>query len=102
MGNNWKNIMDMIEYPREGILSKDLFRSDKDNISLFCMAKGAAMEDHTSTKEGTVHVLEGEGTFNLEGEEIAMKPGVVIFMEKNVIHNLKAEENMSFLLTLHA
>jgi nitric oxide dioxygenase len=92
----------MIEYPEEGILSKELFKTDTDNVSLFCMASGSAMEDHTSTKAGTVHVLEGKGVFNLEGKEMEMKPGVVIFMEKNAIHNLKAEENLSFLLTLHA
>ncbi len=51
---------------------------------------------------GTVHVLEGEGTFSLEGEDIEMKPGVVIFMEKNAVHSLKAHKNTCFLLTLHS
>ena len=52
-------------------------------------------------KKGFVYVIEGKGTFVLEGEEIKMEPGVVIFMDANAKHSLKAEENTSFLLSLN-
>lgn len=97
----WKNIIRHIEYPQEGILSKDIFKTEIMDISLFNMAKGAEMSKHTSTKEGFVYVLEGNGTFNLEGTEIKMEKGVMIYMKKNAVHSLKAEENTSFILELH-
>ncbi len=96
-----KNVSGMVEYPKEGILSMDLFRSKSSNTSLFCMAAGSEMEDHTSTKEGIVHIIEGKGTFVLEGKEIPMLPGTVIRMEKNAVHRLSAEENTCFMLHLH-
>ena len=95
-----KNVLDQIEYPKEGILSKDIIDEDEFNVSLFIMAKNSNMSDHTSTKKGTVYVLEGKGTFNLEGKEIEMKPGVLIYMKKNAVHSLKSEENTCFILTL--
>jgi len=101
MGFNMnKNINEMIEYPQEGILSKDIVKSDKLDITLFCMAAGKEISEHTSTKQGTVQVIEGKGSFNLEGEEIEMLPGTIIFMKESAKHSLKAEENTSFILTL--
>lgn len=94
------NINKMIEYPKEGILSKEIFKNNKQEITLFCMAKGTEIDEHTSTKQGFVYVIEGKGIFNLEGKEIEMKPGVFIFMKNNAKHSLKAEKNTSFILNL--
>lgn len=95
-----KNIKKLIEYPQEGILNKEIFKDEKTDISLFCMAKGKEISPHTSTKAGIVYVLEGEGVFNLEGKDIQMQKGVIIHMNENAVHSLKAEQNTSFLLIL--
>lgn len=90
----------MIEYPREGILSKDILKNKSMNITLFCMAKDSELSEHTSTRSGTVYVIEGNGIFNLEGKNIEMNKGVIIQMNENAVHSLKAKENTSFILTL--
>ena len=95
-----KNIKEMIEYPLEGILSKEVVKNDKIEVSLFCMAKGTEISEHTSTKQGFVYVLEGKGIFNLEGKDIKMMPGVFIFMKARAVHALKAEESIAFILVL--
>ena len=95
-----KNINKLIEYPSEGILSKEIIKTEKLTADLFCMAKGTNISEHTSTKQGFVQVLEGDGIFNLEGKDIQMKKGVFIFMNENAKHSLKANENTSFILTL--
>ncbi|MDO8667716.1 MAG: cupin domain-containing protein [bacterium] len=95
-----KKISELIEYPKEGILSKDIVKNDKLNITLFCMAKGTEISEHTSTKPGYVYVVEGRGNFNLLGEDIPMSKGVLIYMKENSIHSLRADENTSFILTL--
>ncbi|MFH1391174.1 MAG: cupin domain-containing protein [Candidatus Diapherotrites archaeon] len=97
---NYKNIEKLIQYSEGGITSKELFKNNKINSTLFCMAKGTKLSEHTSTKEGFIFVLEGKGTFNLEGKEIVMLPGVIISMKQNALHSLKAEENTSFMLLL--
>lgn len=95
-----EKINELIEYPKEGILSKEIVKNDKLNITLFCMAKGTDISEHTSTKQGFVYVIEGEGIFNLKGKEITMSSGVFIYMKEDAIHSLKANENTSFLLVL--
>ena len=95
-----KDINKMIEYPEEGILSKEIVKNNKFDVTLFCMAKGKAISEHTSTKQGFIYVLEGKGVFNLMGEKIIIMSGVFIYMNANDLHSLKAEENTAFLLTL--
>ena len=96
-----KNIKKLIEYPNEGILSKEILKNDKIDVTLFCMAAGTEIDDHTSTRSGFVSVVDGKGTFNLEGEDIEMVNGVFIPMAENAVHNLKAKDNTSFVLVLN-
>jgi len=95
-----KNIQEMIEYPEEGIISKKIIKTEKLDSTLFCMAKSMEISNHTTAKEGFVYVIEGKGIFNLKGNEIKMLPGILIPLDKGVLHSLKAEENTSFLLNL--
>jgi quercetin dioxygenase-like cupin family protein len=43
--------------------------------------------------------LEGKGTFNLEGED-PYETRESIFIEKNAVHSLRADENAAFILSL--
>lgn len=100
MNNINEKIIDLIEYPQKGILSKDIVKNNKLNVTLFCMAEGTEISKHTSTKQGFVYVIEGSGVFNLEGKNIRMLPGMFIYMKKNAIHSLNADKNTSFILVL--
>ena len=95
-----KNIKKLIEYPKKGIISKKIIKEKNLDISLFCMAKNTEISKHTTTRKAIVYVIEGKGIFNLKGKEIQMLPGVFIYMDKNAIHSLKANENTSFILYL--
>lgn len=94
-----QNIKKLIAYSSGGITSKALAKG-RINVTLFCMAAGTEIGDHTSTKEGFVYVLEGEGTFVLKGRKIEMRPGIFFPMNKNAVHSLTAEKDTSFLLSL--
>jgi nitric oxide dioxygenase len=100
MNDSWKNISELIGYSEGGILSKEMVKSENGGVTLFSMAKNTEISEHTSTKEGLVYIIEGEGVFSLEGKDIAMRPGVSIFLKKSVRHSIKAKENTSFLLFL--
>ena len=98
--NIYKDLEKMMEFPREGIFSKVLVKTDISNHTLMCLAKGSDISEHTSTREAAETVLKGKGTFVLNGSKIKMKPGVFIFMPKNAPHSLSADENLAILLSL--
>jgi len=100
MKNSWKDVKGLIDYSDDGILSKVVSKDGGSDITLFCMAKNTEISSHTTTKKAIVYVIEGDGVFNLEGEDILMQPGVLITMDRDAVHSLRAKEDTSFLLIL--
>lgn len=93
-------LREQIEYPSSGILSKVLFKDRACQYTLFCLAANTEISEHTSSRNATVNVIEGRGMLNLSGQDIALEPGVFVFMPANAPHALTAAENLTFLLTL--
>jgi quercetin dioxygenase-like cupin family protein len=90
----------LMQFPSEGIFSKVLVKTETMNCTLMCLAQGTDIDTHTSTKQGCVQVLQGRGQFNLNGQKIALTPGILIYMPANAPHSLQASENLAFLLYL--
>lgn len=93
-------LQERIEYSAGGVLSKVLLKDNTCQYTLFCLAAGTTISEHTSTHNAVIHVIEGRGILTLDGEEIQLEPGIFVFMRANAPHALQAEENLSFLLTL--
>lgn len=91
-----------MEFPKEGIFSKVLVKTETSNYTLMCLAKGTDISEHTSTREAAVTVLKGKGIFVLGGKKIRMSPGVFIFMPAGAPHSLSADKdsNLAILLSL--
>lgn len=94
------NLQDLIEYPSSGILSKVLLKDNNSQHSLFCLAAGTEIDEHTSTRNAVITVVEGTGNLNLEGKNITLTPGIFVFMPANAPHAVQAQENLTFTLTL--
>lgn len=93
-------LREQIEYPHAGVLSKVLLKDQACQYTLFCLAASTEISEHTSTRNATINVIEGQGLLTLLGQDIALEPGVFVFMPANAPHALKSEENLAFLLTL--
>lgn len=93
-------LQNQIEYPEKGVLSKVLFRDNSCQYTLFCLARGTDIAEHTSARNATVNVIEGTGTLILEGTAITLQPGVFVLMPAHAPHALQADTNLAFLLTL--
>ncbi len=93
-------LKDKIEYAETGVLSKVLVKLPYCQYTLFCLAAGTDISEHTSTRNAVVQVIEGRGILTLEGQDILLESGVFVFMPANAPHALQAQENLAFLLTL--
>lgn len=94
------NLKDKIEYPKAGILSQVLTQDAHSQYTLFCLPAGTSIAEHTSTRNATIHVLEGQGQLTLDGHNISLEPNVFVLMPANAPHALQAKENLAFLLVL--
>lgn len=94
------NLDELIEFPKEGILSKTIHESASGEADLFMLPKGGKISGHTSSRDAAVMILRGEGEFMLGDQWYKVKPGDWFFMEAGLIHALSATEDLAFLLTL--
>ena len=90
----------MIEFPRDGIVSKTVLKTTGKDITLFCMSTGQLMSSHTSSYPAIIHVLQGKGEVTLAKKKYEAKPNVWFYMPSDLPHAIRATENLVFLLTL--
>ncbi|MCG8430068.1 MAG: cupin domain-containing protein [Candidatus Omnitrophica bacterium] len=96
-----EDLSKIMEFPRRGVFSRVLVKSGAANCTLMCLARGSDISEHTSTRDASVTVLKGEGTFVLGDREIKLAPGVFIFMPAHTPHSLSASDDLAILLSLY-
>lgn len=64
------------------------------------LKEGLVMKEHKAPFPIIVHVLEGSIDFGVEGKKNRMEKGAIIALEKNVPHDLSANEDSIVRLTL--
>ena len=96
----FKNLEDMIEFAKDGIVSKTVAEVEGNEVSLFCMAAGQQLSTHSASFPAIIHVLQGKGEIKLGKEAYEAKSNSWFGMPKNLPHAVKATENLVFLLTL--
>jgi quercetin dioxygenase-like cupin family protein len=90
----------IIEFAREGIVSKTVAKKAGNETSLFCMSTGQELSTHTASFPAIIHVIKGKGQITLGKQSYEAKPNGWFYMPKGLPHSLHSTENLVFLLTL--
>jgi len=91
---------DMIEFAKDGIVSKTILKAADKEVSLFCMSAGQMLSSHTSSFPAIIHVLHGKGEVTLANKKYEAKSNAWFCMPANLPHAVQATEDLVFLLTL--
>lgn len=95
-----KNLLQMSEMPKEGILSISVEDNENYKVVLFMMPAGQYLSPHTSTMPATVYVIGGVADFVLGDKTHEVKQGDFFYMPPNFNHAIKSKEDFIFLLHL--
>ncbi len=90
----------MIEFAKDGIVSKTLIKTNGREVSLFCMSAGQTISTHRASSPAIVHVIQGQGDIALSNKTYHAKPNDWFYMPAQLPHSVRANENLVFLLTL--
>ncbi len=101
MPHKIKNLTEMIQMPKEGILSIPIEDNEHYKVVLFLMPAGQYISPHTSTMPATVYVIQGTADFTLGEEAHEVKPGDHFYMPPNFNHAIRAKDDFVFLLNLN-
>jgi quercetin dioxygenase-like cupin family protein len=95
-----ENLLNELEIPKDGTLSRTLHRDDRVKIVLFGFAGGQELSQHTASVPAIIEILSGEARVTLDGEEKELSRGSWVFMEANLPHAVYAKSDVVMLLTM--
>jgi quercetin dioxygenase-like cupin family protein len=93
------NLRELADYTKPGVTRKPLVKDEQTSFSLLCLTAGTKISEHTVPRPVSVTVIEGRGVLTLGEREIALQPGVFVYMPAKTPHALQASENLAFLHT---
>lgn len=93
-------LKNLIEYQKDSIVSRTLIEKIEGSVTLFSFDAGQSLKEHTTPFDSLVYLIEGEGTFVIEGEEHVLKEGEMIIMPPNIPHAIDAIKKLKFLLIM--
>jgi len=95
-----ENLLNELEIPKDGTLSRTLHRDDRVKVVLFGFAGGQELSQHTASVPAMIEILSGEARVTLDGEEKELSKGSWVFMEANLPHAVYAKSDVVMLLTM--
>ena len=96
----YSDLEGMVEFAKDGIVSKTLAKTSSTEVSLFCISAGQSISTHRSSFPATIHVVQGCGEITLANKAHQAKPNAWSYMPAQLPHAIEATDNLVFLLTL--
>lgn len=94
------NLEQMIDYSEEGVVSKQVLKTESGNITLFSFDEGQGLTEHTSPFNAVVYILDGEADIFIDRKLNKVSSGETIIIPANSIHALQAAKRFKMLLIM--
>ena len=94
------NFNDLIEYAAGGVVSKQVIKAEKGNVTLFAFDTGQGLSEHSAPYDALVQVTEGTAAIFIGGKSFELKACESIIMPANIPHALKATTAFKMILTM--
>jgi quercetin dioxygenase-like cupin family protein len=95
-----KALASLVDYQSDSIVSRMLISKPQGNVTLFALAEGQTIAEHTTPYDAMVNVIEGEAEIVISGKTYNLAAGDVLIMPANDPHALKAQKSFKMLLTM--
>jgi len=89
-----------IDYTEAGIVSKQVIKNEKGNVTLFSFSEGEGLSEHTAPFDALVQVIDGQVTIKIGGEDFLLTTGDSIVMPANISHALQSITSFKMILTM--
>lgn len=93
-------ILDEVQVPEQGILSRTLHNDDYLKLVIFGFSAGHELSAHTAPMPATIQILQGRARVTLGEETRMLEAGSFIYMPPHLNHAIVAETPLVMLLSL--
>jgi quercetin dioxygenase-like cupin family protein len=94
------NLVDQVQVPDNGILSKTLQNDERTKLVLFGFAPGQELSAHTAPFPATLVFLKGDATLQLGADILDAHTGTFAYMPPLLEHGIRAKTEVVMLLTM--
>ncbi len=94
------NLKSLTEYQDGAIVSKEIFKKETGNVTLFAFDQDQGLSEHTAPFDAMVCILDGTAEIIITGQSHQVKEGEMIIMPADVPHALKANERFKMMLVM--
>jgi len=95
-----ENLLNAVEIPQDGTLSRTIYRDDNVKIVLFGFSGGQELSQHTAAVPAIIEILQGDARVTLDEEEKELSAGSWVYMEAKLPHAIYARTDVVMLLTM--
>ena len=95
-----QSLLNLIDYQDNSIVSKEILKKDKGNVTLFAFDKRQGLSEHTAPFDALVYILDGKVEIVISGETHIVATGEMIIMPANKPHALNAVDCSKILLVM--
>jgi quercetin dioxygenase-like cupin family protein len=85
---------------RHGRSARTLVKEGPLRLTLIALAAGGNLPPHRTEGPVTIHLMEGDVTFDAAGQEYSLVPGEVLVLAAGVQHGARSSAGCTFLLTV--
>jgi len=93
-------IAESVAYSTQSVVSRQVLKNEKGNITLFAFDKGEGLSEHTAPFDAMVYLLDGKAGITIGGKLHMLEAGEAIIMPANIPHALKAMERFKMMLVM--
>jgi quercetin dioxygenase-like cupin family protein len=94
------NFAEIIDFQSGAVVSMQVMKNEKGNVSLFAFDAGQGLSEHTAPFDALVQVIEGLALVSIGGNPHQVHAGQSIIMPANVPHALHATQPFKMILTM--
>ena len=95
-----QNLLQQVQIPKDGTLSRTIHRNDNVKIVIFGFAGGQELSQHTASAPAIIQILQGDARVTLDAEEKELSAGSWVYMDANLPHAIYARTDVVMLLTI--
>jgi quercetin dioxygenase-like cupin family protein len=89
-----------VQIPKDGTLSRTIYRDGKVKIVVFGFAGGQELSQHTASVPAIIEILQGDARVTLDAEEKELSTGSWVYMDAGLPHAIYARTDVIMLLTM--
>lgn len=90
----------LLDYQEGAIVSRTIVDQEAVTVTIFAVAEGQTISEHSAPHEALVQVLDGTATISVEDDSYEVIEGEGLVFPPDTPHALAAEVNFKMLLTM--